>query len=301
MKSLVLSALLFFGTILSAAAQPAAQGADRNSWKLTLSQVWTGDSDLDQGGRMRFDQSSLRVGFDQALGRGQGWGLGLDAVHYNYDFAGPTDLGRQEDWNKVLDLGVSGSWRRPMGESGMLFIAPSLTVARADGADLGDSLQAGGIVSYGWRYSDRLTIGFGAGFFTGMEDTKVFPVLLVSWQISENWRIGNPFRPGPSGPAGLEVVYTVSPDWEIGFGGGWRSHRFRLDEDGPNPGGIAEVEGFPAFARFTWRASEIFTVDFYGGMLFGGEVTMEDEGGNEVFSDDMDQAPIVAVSLQAAF
>ncbi len=301
MKARLLPILLSFLPILSVQAQNARPAGPASAWKVTLSQVWSGDSDLDQGGRMRFDQTALRVGFQQSLGRGQSWGLGLDAVHYNYDFAGPTDLGQQMYWNKVNDIGVSASWRRPVGERGMVFLAPSLTVARANGADWGDALRAGGVASYGLRFSDSLTVGFGAGFFTGMEDTKAFPVLLVSWQINEKWRMGNPFRPGPAGPAGLEVAYAMSEEWEVAFGGGWRSHRFRLDEDGPNPGGIAEVEGFPGFVRLTWSASEMVTVDFYGGMLFAGEVTMEDEDGNELFSDDMDRAPLVAFTVQAAF
>ncbi|MGC9449969.1 MAG: DUF6268 family outer membrane beta-barrel protein [Oceanipulchritudo sp.] len=271
------------------------------STDLSLSHVWIGDADLDQGGEMGSRHTSLRVDMDRSLGRGESIGLSLGAVYRSHDFSGSSDLMQEEPWDKVTEYSVGLNWRRPAGEAGMLFFAPSLEFARGDGADWGDSLRGGAILSYGHRFSDSLTIGVGAGVFSGLEETQGFPVLLIDWRINESWRIGNPFRPGPTGPAGLEVVYTFAPEWEIALGGGWRSNRFRLDENGPNPDGIGEVEGFPAFLRLSWRASETISLDLYGGMFLEGELTYEDSDGDKIAEDDLDSAPMAGISLTARF
>ena len=270
-------------------------------WKVSFSHAMAADADLDEGGELGFSQTNLRLGVEQPMGRGQSWGLGLESAWHNYNFAGSTPLAATEYWNKVTDFSLSASWRKPVGDGGMLFAAPSVTFARADGADWGESMEWGGIFSYGRRYSDSLTIGFGAGFYNGLEDTKFFPVLLVAWQINPQWRLGNSFRPGPAGPAGLELAFSPSESWEIALGAGWRSHRFRLDENGAIPNGIAEVEGFPVLIRLSWTLSDAVTIDLHGGLLLAGEVSLEDEVGHEIYGDDLGTAPIGAVSILAAF
>jgi hypothetical protein len=268
---------------------------------LSLSHVWMGDADLDHGGEMGSNHTSLRLDLNRSLGRGESIGFSLGADFRDYDFSGISTLTDEAPWGKVAEYTAGISWRKPIGDDGLVFLAPSIEFARGEGADWGDSIRFGTIASYGHRFSENLTVGIGAGIYTGLEETKAFPVLLVDWRIGENWRVGNPFRPGPTGPAGIEIVYSFDPEWEIGFGGGWRSTRFRLDEDGINPDGIGEVEGFPAFARLSWSATESVTLDLYGGLFLAGELTYEDRHGNETGTEDMDTAPIAAISVTAEF
>lgn len=267
----------------------------------SVAHVWVGDADLDLGGELGMNQTDFRVGYDWSLGRGSSLGLSMQASFHDYDFGPAGTPGFTAPWGDVVDYSLGMSWRKPMGDEGMLFIAPSIGFARGEGADWGESLTYGTIVSYGYRFSENLTIGFGAGVYFGLEETSAFPVLLVDWQINDTWRIGNPFRPGPAGPAGLEVVYSGGESWEVAFGGGWRSNRFRLDEDGLNPDGIGELEGVPVFLRLTWFASETFSLDVYAGQLLSGEIKLENRRGGKIGSDDLDSAPLAALSVTARF
>lgn len=273
-----------------------ASGAQTRS-DLSLTQVMIGDADLDNGGELGSDHTDLSVKTSWSRGRGESIGLSLGATWRSYDFGGASTLAAGDPWGDVAEYSFGASWRRPLGDAGMLFIAPSVGVAREDGADWGDSVRFGTIVSYGYRVSDTLTIGVGAGVFTGLEETSAFPVLLVDWQINDQWRLGNPFRPGPTGPAGLEIAYAPSADWEFALGAGWRSNRFRLDEAGPIPDGIGEVEGVPVFLRLSWMASESLSLDLYAGQFLAGEVTVESSKGKTIATDDLDSAPVAGVSL----
>ena len=284
-------------TLLIASLSGFAEGGAKGS----LVYSWISDSDLDQGGELGVSQTDFDLGYDWSLGRGANLGLSIGASIQDYDFgqAGSPDF--NAPWSDVTKYSFGLSWRRPLGDDGVLFIAPSMGFARGKGADWSKSFTFGTILSYGYRVSESLTIGFGAGAFFGLEETTAFPVLLIDWQISDDWRIGNPFRPGPTGPAGLEVVYAPSSDWEVALGGGWRSNRFRLDEDGANPNGIGEIEGVPVFLRLTWMASDSVSVDVYAGQFLSGELTVENRKGKKVGSDDMDSAPLAAISITAQF
>ncbi|NDV61632.1 hypothetical protein G0Q06_04135 [Puniceicoccales bacterium CK1056] len=269
--------------------------------EFSVTQSWISEADLDQGGELGVDQTDLEVGVDWSLGRGSNLGLSIGASFQDYDFgqAGSADF--VAPWGDVVNYSIGLGWRRPIGDDGVLFIAPSMEIARGKGADWSKSFTFGTILSYGYRVSETLTIGVGAGVFTGLEETSAFPVLLVDWQINDNWRVGNPFRPGPAGPAGLEMVYSPNTDWEVALGGGWRSNRFRLDEDGTNPDGIGEIEGIPVFLRLTWMASESVSIDLYAGQFISGEITVENRKGKKIGSDDLDSTPVAALSISSRF
>ncbi len=269
--------------------------------EFTFTQVWLGNVDLDEGGEFGSSHTSIKTGLDWNLGRGEAIGFSLGATKRDYDFSGDNTLFTERPWSDVTEYNIGMSWRKPVGQAGMVFLAPSIQFARGDGADWGESWKTGAILSYSRVYSDNLTLGFGMGIYSGLEETQAFPVLFINWQINESWRLSNPFRPGPSGPAGLELAYALRSGMEIGFGVAWRSERFRLDENGPFANGIGELEGVPSFLRLTWQANEAVSVDLYGGMFLFGEVTVENEAGELINRDDMDSASIGGVSISAAF
>ena len=273
----------------------------RPGFEVSFSHAEFADADLDGGGELGFRQTNFGIGADWSLGRGEALGLSLGVGLVDYDFSGNPAIIGSDAWGRVTELDLGMNWRRPVGESGMLFIAPNLGVARGEGADWGDSLRFGLIASYGVRVSRTLTFGIGAGIFTGLEETSGFPVLLVNWQISESWRLGNSFNSGPSGPAGLELAYSFSPGWEVALGGGWRSDRFRLDENGSNPNGIGEVEGVPVYLRLSWAAEDGLSLGVFGGLYASGEVTTETEGGFELAEDDLDSTPFFGISASLPF
>jgi hypothetical protein len=140
-------------------------------------------------------------------------------------------------------------------------------------------------------------MGAGAGVFSRMAETKGFPYIVIDWKITEKLRLNNPFRTSPSGPAGLELSYPISDQWEIAAGGAYRSYRFRLDDNGVAPNGIGELDSTVGYARLTFRMGRDFKLDLYGGAAFNGKMRIAGSNGNELGSDDFKTAPIMALSL----
>ena len=100
-------------------------------------------------------------------------------------------------------------------------------------------------------FARRSCSALGAGIVRQIDETKVFPFLIVHWQIDDKWLLSNPFRAGPAGGAGLELSYALDDNWELAGGGAYRSYRFRLKENGPTPNGVGENRFVPLFARVT--------------------------------------------------
>ena len=79
--------------------------------------------------------------------------------------------------------------------------------------------------------------------------------------------MGNALQAGPTGPAGLELVYRPGEDWGFGLGGAYR------------------------------RLAKEINLDLYGGLLLGGELSLEDSSGRELSSDNYRATPFLALNF----
>lgn len=228
-------------------------------------------------------------------------GLSLLYDHEDFDFSGVTQFAGLSPWNEVHRVGAGASYSHRFGQGWQLFIAPSIEYSRESGADRSTALIYGGVVSAGKRISSELTIGLGAGVFYRLEETQAFPYLMVSWKISEQWRLANPLRAGPTGPAGLELIYAAATDWDLGFGSAYRSIRFRLDDQGIAPRGVGEVRGVPAWIRLSRSLGPDIKANLYGGAVFGGRLSIEDERGGRLGAESFSPAAFAALTVTAKF
>ena len=137
--------------------------------------------------------------------------------------------------------------------------------------------------------------------FRRIEKTWVFPFLSLDWAITENLRLTNPLRAGPTGPAGLELSYTFNHDWVLGAGGAYRDVRFRLDDEGVAPDGVGQESAIPAWLRVSKEFGESFSIDLYAGYAFAGNLRLEDKVGDRFASKEYDSTPFLAFSFQGRF
>ena len=150
-------------------------------------------------------------------------------------------------------------------------------------------------------FSPTLVLGLGAGVFRQIDETKVFPFLIVNWKLSDSLRVANPFAAGPMGGAGLELVYAYDDNWEIAGGAAYRSYRFRLKDGGPTPGGVGENRFMPLFARISRKLTPQTTIGLYAFASLGGRLTVVDANGNDRYRSDYSVAPGLALSLAHRF
>lgn len=258
-------------------------------------------SDINGGGDLSVFRLFLRADWDRRSGGPLDYGLGMNYAHYNYSFSGMTDFGGKKPWDTVNNFGIGGRIAYGIDPKWRVFINPSIEYAGAPGAPFDSSLIWGAVLGTTHKVNSNLTIGAGVGLFSRMHEFSVFPMLLVNWRITENLRLTNPMRGGATGPAGLELSYALPDGWKIGTGAAYRSYRFRLEDKGFAPKGIASDRVVPVWARISKRVSPDFSIDLTAGAMLAGEIKVEGENGTGTATRNYNAAPFASLSLTGRF
>jgi hypothetical protein len=280
---------------------PGASGAAQ-AWRSTVSvtPVWQGSADIDNGGDFETTGIAFRAGTSFAFGEGHRAGFSLQYDQLDYDFSERTAFGNAP-WGDVERFGFSvpllfngtGGWSYS--------VTPSVETSREKGADSSESMVYGGIVGATRAFAPDQRLGFGVGVFDQFDETRVIPILIVNWRLNERWSLVNPLPAGPVGPAGLELDYRFDNGSRLGLGAAYRSLKFRLSESGPVPGGVGEQRGVPVFLRWTANLSKQASVVLYAGAIVGGELRVEDSEGNKVGGESFDPAPLLGATFRMQF
>jgi len=288
--------------VITLAAVGAAQAQD-TPWRASLSvtPVYQGQGDLDGGGDYSAQTAMVRLGALTELGSGNRAGITLNYDHTDYAFSNPTQFGNAAPWDTVQRYGLSAPISFGLDGGWSVGLAPSLGWSRENGADSADAMTWGAIATATRRFNNGNLLGFGMGAFDQIEDTSLFPLLLVDWRIGDRWRLTNPVPASPSGPAGLELEYRLDSDWSVAAGAAWRSSRFRLRSDGVVPGGVGEERSVPVFFRATRDLGEQMSVGFYAGLVTAGRLRIEDSSGRALSQVDFDTAPLFGATFSARF
>jgi hypothetical protein len=259
------------------------------------------DSGLKSGGEAGYGGLLLSLGRSWSFDTRTRLGFGLDFGYLDWRFDVPAGFGGAAPWGQVTRLGLSIPFTYRSDGGWVLGIAPTVEYSGESGAPFSDSLEFGALLSLVKPIRGDLTLGFGLGVYDRIEETSLFPVLIVDWRITERLRVANPVAAGPSGPAGLELSYALDSGWELGFGGAYRSNRFRLDEGGPVAEGVGEYRSVPLLARIGRRFSDGLSLNLYAGVTVGSELRVEDASGRGLYSEDLDPAAIFGLSLGGRF
>ncbi|WP_201098368.1 DUF6268 family outer membrane beta-barrel protein [Thiocystis minor] len=259
------------------------------------------ESDLDAGGEAGFTGVFATVGGLWTRGPRSSLGLRLkiDFEDWNFDHVG--GFGGATPWGDLYRVGLSvpygyvteGGWR--------LGLTPTVEYSGEADARLSDALEYGATVTAARRIRSDLTLGFGVGVYARIEETSLFPFLMVDWRITDRLRLTNPLVAGPTGPAGLELSYALNSGWEVGMGAAYRSYRHRLDRDGPFPGGVGENRYIPVFVRVGREFSETLKINLYAGAAMDSMLRVEDANGNRLYEEDQDPAAMLGLSLSGRF
>lgn len=271
-------------------AQPEAEWSSRFSSGYYLSS----DAEFDGGGEFSSQYFFISGSTQRTIGNGSSIGLGLNYTAIDYDFSGYAI----RPWERADFLTLSAPLTMAVGEKGRFNVLGSIGTASEESADFSEGVTLSAIASYMHTFSRVLSLGLGSGYVYGLEDSKFFPLLLVRWQITDHLLLANPFRPGPFGPAGLELSYRFNEQLDFGLGGVYRNIRFALDANSVvAPSGFAEIEGIPVFVRVGWAATKAISVDGYLGMTLNGQMNIDDSNGHELTQEDYNAQPIIGLNI----
>jgi hypothetical protein len=290
-------------TIAWVPAPAQAQAAKPNAVAVSagITGLGTFDTDLDNGGGSFSWTGMIASGSLKHRVNAQ-WAVGLN-VGYQFEhwsFSTPSAFGNDAPWGTINRPSVGATISYQADESLGFFVSPQLEWDYETGND-SNAQNFGAVLGATKVFSRELVAGIGAGIFRQINDTKVFPFLILSWQIDDKWKLANPFQAGPAGGAGLELSYAIDDRWELAGGGTYREYRFRLKSSGPNAEGIGQNQGIPLFARLTRKLGPQGRLDLWAGATVAGTLKLRDPNGNELVSSDYNAAPFLALTLRGDF
>jgi hypothetical protein len=263
--------------------------------------VYQGNGNLDSGGHFSMSGAIVRGGASYNLGGGNRAGVSLNYDYYDFSFSNTSAFGTTAPWGTIQRYGVTVPLSFAVGDGWNIGFAPSADWFKENGANTGDSLVWGATLSGAKRFEDGNRLGLGVGFFSQIEKTNAFPFVIVDWRLSERWRLTNPLPTGPTGPAGLELDYRFDGGWTAGVGAAYRVLRFRLSDTGPVSNGVGQQSGVPVFLRVSRNFTDQMALHFYGGVVAGGKLRVENSSGDKLREEDFDPAPLFGLTFVGRF
>ena len=306
-RFLLLTALVIIGLAVmmlnkSAWCQDEKKGQSATYYyTFSYTPIYQFETDLDRGGNFSVNRHYFRFNIMRPFSRQVQMGLGLSYDFEKWGFKNLSSIAGATPWNRLHRPGIGLPIFYTFSDNWTLGFSPAIEFSGESGAQLDEGLVYGGVVSLAHPFSRDLYLGLGLGVFDQLEETRFFPFIVIEWKINQQFRITNPFRAGPAGPAGLELVYTPAEKWELAAGGAYRTYRFRLDDQSAVPDGVGENEFLVTFLRVQRKLGGGLTLDLSGGALFGGELSIENSSGKGIDSSKYDPSAFVGLTFAGKF
>jgi hypothetical protein len=286
--------------VLSATAHAQAAAGDV-SGTAALTGYTQFNTNLDSGGRFNWADALAIAKVTRQFTPQLAVGLSARYEYQSWNFNTPAAFGNVAPWKNLNAPNVGVDFTYAWAPDLFINVAPSVAWTYESGANTGDALSYGAVASVAKAFSPDLLVGLGVSAFRRVDKTQALPFLVVNWKISDKWRINNPFAAGPAGGAGLEFVYSPDDRWEFAQGLTYRNYRFRLATDGPTPSGIGENSFIPLFMRVTRKVTKDARIDFYGAIVTGGKLSVDNQNGGGVYSDNYKIGPALGATLVVNF
>lgn len=286
-----------------APAVARAQPASPSGWfgSATVTALTEFRTDLDDGGDFSWSGVLANGSLGWRANPRFAGALTLRYAYEDWDFSTPNALYAQAPWGSVTAAGVGLNLTYTPAPDLTVLLLPQVQWNYESGASTGDAQSYGAILAATKAFSPTLMLGAGVGVFRQIDRTRVIPIILVNWRITDKWRLSNPLQAGPAGGPGLELSYAFADGWELAGGASYRDVRFRLRDDGPSPNGIGQTKGAPVFLHLSRKFGPQGSIDLYAGAVVGGSLRVLDRNGSTISSSDFKPAPLLAISGSLSF
>jgi hypothetical protein len=271
--------------------------------KLEGGGVHQSETDLsDSTGGFSVDRWFVSASLDYGWSLRDSIGVSIGGGQSSYEFNEESGFGEGSPWNKIDDARVSLTWRFGFGETGTFFFIPTARIDGENGASSGDSTTYGLFAAAAWRINEDLTIGPGIGAFSRLEDSAMFfPILAIDWNITDRWNLSTGRGLAASRGPGLTLGYQLNDDWNLAISGRYEDIEFRLDDDGPEAGGVGRDQSLPLVFLATLAPSPKLTLSVFTGVELGGTLKLKNAMGDIVEESSYDPAAVFGATFEFRF
>jgi len=207
-----------------------------------------------------------------------------------YDFSdeSPASAAGIDD---VTATRIGVNVRRSLNEKWSLFGNVDTTFNVAKGVKWGDGQTSGGLVSFSRRVNDKFSFSIGLIARSQLEErARVIPIPGIDWKITERLTLRT--------AQGVTLSWQIDElkKWITDFAAGYESRAFRLDEDGPLPGGVVKDRRVPVTASLRFGPNSGLNARIFAGAVFARQFEFLNSEGDTVDTVDADPSLIAGVS-----
>lgn len=252
----------------------------------------------DSPGEVSVSRAGATLGAAVPIGERAQLSLGFDYELSSYDFDNATGLiaGTGSPFEDVQRYSVSARYAHQLSRQWSLVGGGSVGISGEEGAKTSDSIVGAGYIGGRYALSESVQTGFGLVFATQLEDDALFlPLLMLDWQINEQWRLSN------EGRLGLTLSYAPVESWSFGLGAEYQNRDFRLDRDGPVPGGVGRETRIPLTLSASYTPTRHLSIEAGIGVGVYREFEILDSGGRELADFDADASPFLRLQVSYRF
>ena len=271
-------------------------------WGLSGGALHQAEADLDDGdGAFSVNRAFIEGSFGYAWDRRTSVSLSLGMGSSNYVFDDGVRIEGQRPWGRVEDYRISLPVRFTVAEKAGVIVIPSVRSYAETGASLSDGQTEGIIAGAGWRFSDRLTLGPGFGWFSELGGgSTAFPIIVVDWKITDRLSLETGRGLAASQGPGLTLSYALNNNWSLSGLARYEKLRFALDE-APGGGAYGEDRSTPLLLSLNYSPWPMTSASLFVGAEVGGRLSFEDERTRTIAKSDYDTAPVIGFSFSSRF
>ena len=274
-----------------------AQASKRSPFELNVARTSVQSADVgENGNELKRDVWITKL--SAAMPLNKHWMIGANIGYENLDYGWRVNqqsplINSNVPWSTInqYSAGLSLIYR-PDNNWTFLF-APKLQYAYANTASSSNAQSYGVVASGMYRFESGNMLGIGVAYLNDITEVRTVPYLAVRWQITDKWVLANPFQAGFSGPAGLELTYELSQDWNFGVGSSRRTESFLIENDDK----AIKIEEWVSFLRAGWNISESVSLNAYAGYYFNGDIELS----NPQLSEDISNQAAAALAFKVKF
>ena len=286
-------------------SEPESRQAQRGPWVVGIAggAVHQLASDFDRGeGHFSVSRVYLQPSIGYAWDRRTSVSLSLGAGWADYDFSSQAQVGGTRPWGNIQDYSLSVPIRFSPADRANVIVIPSVRSYYEEGADLDDGRTEGLIAAAGWRFSDKLTLGPGFGWFSELGGgSNVFPIILVDWKITDKLSLTTGRGLAASQGPGLTLNYQLEDKWRLGLTGRAEKTRFALDQDASRQESFGEDKSLPLLLTVSYTPWPRTSITALLGAEFEGSLRKENSRGNVIAKSDFEPAMVVGLAFSSQF
>jgi hypothetical protein len=272
-------------------------------WSATVGATNQFSADFSDGpGDVSVARAFVSGGLGYAWNRNTSASLSIGYGSTDYDFSSDALIENRKPWGPIEEYRLSVPIRFSPNEKLNAIVIPSIRSYAESGASVSDGRTEGVLGGFSWKFSDTLSIGPGIGWFSEVgDDRRVFPILLVDWQITDSLSLNTGRGMAASQGPGLSLNYTMNQHWTLGLTARREETRFALKQTDDRRAEIGQDSSTPLLLTANYSPWPMTNITALIGIELGGSMSLEDGSGHTVAQSDVDTAMMIGFAFQSRF